>query len=446
MRAVDLILKKRGGERLTRAELAYLVRGATDGSIPDYQLAAWLMAVCWRGMGDDETIDLTLEMASSGRVNDLREAAGGHIVVDKHSTGGVGDKATLVVAPLVAACGVPFAKLTGRGLGHTGGTVDKLESFAGFRSALNGDEFQSLLRQHDLAIAGQSNDLAPADGRLYELRDSTGTVDSVPLIASSIMSKKLAGGAEAILLDVKVGTGAFMRDRHEAERLAMLMVTIGERAGRRVLAVLSNMEQPLGNAVGNSLEVAEAVATLRGEGPADLDELCRHQAAELLVLAGRVASHQDAASLVEQAIRSDSALTKLADVVEAQGGNRGQVLDSDTLPHAPVVRPLLSPGIGYVSRLDALTVGRAAVRLGAGRATKGERIRHDVGVVLHRKVGDHVEAGDPLLDIHAATDHMAEVAMHDLLQAYDFEEERLEPLPVLLHLPHNRPAERGVWP
>ncbi|HEY8623371.1 MAG TPA: thymidine phosphorylase, partial [Casimicrobiaceae bacterium] len=303
MRAVDLILKKRGGERLTRAELAYFVRGATDGSIPDYQLAAWLMAVCWRGMGDDETIDLTLEMASSGRVNDLREAAGGRIVVDKHSTGGVGDKSTLVVAPLVAACGVPFAKLTGRGLGHTGGTVDKLESFAGFRSALSGDEFQSLLRQHDLAIAGQSNELAPADGRLYELRDSTGTVDSVPLIASSIMSKKLAGGAGAILLDVKVGSGAFMRDRHEAERLAMLMLAIGERAGRRVLAVLSNMEQPLGNAVGNSLEVAEAVATLRGEGPPDLDELCRHEAAELLVLAGRVASHQEAASLVEQAIR-----------------------------------------------------------------------------------------------------------------------------------------------
>ena len=446
MRAVDLILKKRGGERLTRAELAYLVRGATDGSIPDYQLAAWLMAVCWRGMGDDETIDLTLEMASSGRVNDLREAAGGRIVVDKHSTGGVGDKSTLVVAPLVAACGVPFAKLTGRGLGHTGGTVDKLESFAGFRSELSGDEFQMFLRQHDLAIAGQSNDLAPADGRLYELRDSTGTVDSVPLIASSIMSKKLAGGAGAILLDVKVGSGAFMRDRHEAEKLATLMMAIGERSGRRVKAVLSNMEQPLGNAVGNSLEIAEAVATLRGKGPADLGELCRLEAAELLVLAGRALSHEEAASLVEQAIRSGTALTKLADVVEAQGGNRGQVLDTATLPHAPVVRPLLSPGTGYVSRLDALTVGRAAVRLGAGRAAKAERIRHDVGIVLHCKVGDYVETGEPLLDVHAATDHMAKAAIHDLLQAYEFEAERLEPLPVLLHVSHNRPAEKGVWP
>jgi len=228
--------------------------------------------------------------------------------------------------------------------------------------------------------------------------------------------------------------------------MTTLMMAIGERSGRRVKAVLSNMEQPLGNAVGNSLEIAEAVATLRGKGPADLGELCRLEAAELLVLAGRALSHEEAASLVEQAIRSGTALTKLADVVEAQGGNRGQVLDTATLPHAPVVRPLLSPGTGYVSRLDALTVGRAAVRLGAGRAAKGERIRHDVGVVVHRKVGDHVEAGEPLLDIHAATDHMAEVAMHDLLQAYDFEEERLEPLPVLLHLTHNRPAEKGVWP
>jgi pyrimidine-nucleoside phosphorylase len=224
------------------------------------------------------------------------------------------------------------------------------------------------------------------------------------------------------------------------------MVAIGERARRRVLAVLSNMEQPLGNAVGNSLEVAEAVATLRGEGPADLDELCRHQAAELLVLAGRAVSHEEAGSLVEQAICSGAALTKLADVVEAQGGNRGQVLDTETLPHAPVVRPLFSPATGYVSRLDALTIGRAAVRLGAGRATKGERIRHDVGIVLHGKVGDYVEAGGPLLDIHAATDHTAEAAARELLQAYDFEEERLEPLPVLLCVSNTRDAEKGVWP
>lgn len=432
MRTVDLILEKRSGGRLSHEQLAYLVRGATDGSIPDYQLAAWLMAVCWRGMSDEETTDLTLEMAASGRMNDLREAGGDRIVVDKHSTGGVGDKATLVVAPLVAACGVPVAKLTGRGLGHTGGTVDKLESMAGFRTSLSSEEFLRLLREHDLAIAGQSADLAPADGRLYALRDATGTVDSVPLIASSIMSKKLAGGAGAILLDVKVGSGAFMRDRDAAAQLARLMVAIGEQAGRRVRTVLSTMEQPLGNAVGNALEVAEAITTLRGEGPADLDRLCRHEAEALLLLAERACSREEAATMVEQAIQSGAALDKFAEVVEAQGGDGIRVRQPERLPKAPIVRPLFSPRAGYISRLDALTVGLASVRLGAGRATKGDRIDHRVGFALHHKVGAYVEAGEPLLDVHAVTEQAADAVMQELLSAYDFSDERPEPLPVLL--------------
>src|SRR5579885_2325513 len=314
-----MILKQRAGERLSAEELRWLVRGAVDGSIPDYQLAAWLMAVCWLGMTDDETADLTLAMAESGATLDLSGVPG--TVVDKHSTGGVGDKATLVVAPVVAACGVPMAKLTGRGLSHSGGTVDKLESIPGLRLALDGSEFVGMLREHGLAIASQSAELAPADSVLYALRDATSTVESIPLIASSIMSKKLAGGAAAILLDVKVGSGAFMKDRAEAEQLARLMVAIGERAGRRVQAVLSNMEQPLGRAVGNALELAEAIETLRGVGPPDLDELCRHEATALLVLAGFAASDEAAREQVDRAIASGTALAKLAEVVAAQGGD-----------------------------------------------------------------------------------------------------------------------------
>ncbi len=432
MRAVDLVVKKRNGVRLEREELAYLVAGAVDGSIPDYQLSAWLMAVCWRGMTDEETTDLTLEMAASGTINEPRAAAGGRLVVDKHSTGGVGDKASLVVAPLVAACGVPVAKLTGRGLGHTGGTVDKLEAITGFRSALSNEEFLRLLHRHDLAIAGQSGAMAPADGVLYALRDATGTVESIPLIASSIMSKKLAGGAHAILLDVKVGSGAFMRRREDAEQLARLMVSIGQQAGRRVHAVLSNMEQPLGNAVGNALELKESIATLRGEGPADLQELSRHEAVELLLLAGRANSPAQAAALVEQTIRSGAALAKLAEVVAAQDGDAEQVLKPERLPVAQVIRQLPSPRRGHISRIDALRIGLAAVRLGAGRETKSHQIRHDVGIVLHHKVGDEVEEGEPLLEIHATSQHEVERVVRQLLRAYVFSDDPVASLPVLL--------------
>ncbi len=430
MRAVDLILKKRAGARLSEPELRWLVRGAVDGSIPDYQLAAWLMAVCWLGMTDDETADLTLAMAESGATLDLSGVPG--TVVDKHSTGGVGDKATLVVAPLVAACGVRVAKLTGRGLGHTGGTVDKLESIPGLRLALDGAEFKRLLREHGLAIASQSAELAPADGVLYALRDATGTVESIPLIASSIMSKKLAGGAAAILLDVKVGSGAFMKDRATAEQLARLMVAIGERAGRRVRAVLSSMEQPLGRAVGNALELAEAIETLRGAGPPDLDELCRHEAAALLMLAGHAASEDAARKEVDRALGSGAALAKLAEVVAAQGGDARCLLEPERLPRAPVLRSLPSPRAGYVAAVDALAIGRAAVALGAGRATKGEPVRHDVGFVLHRKTGDVVAAGEPLLEVHAASDADAEAALRAAAVAYRFSDEPVAATPVVL--------------
>lgn len=430
MRAVDLILRKRLGGRLSAEELRWLVRGAVDGTIPDYQLAAWLMAVCWRGMTDEETADLTLAMAESGATLDLGDLPG--TVVDKHSSGGVGDKATLVVAPIIAACGVPVAKLTGRGLGHSGGTVDKLESIPGLRLALDGAEFKRLLREHGLAIASQSADLAPADGVLYALRDATGTVESVPLIASSIMSKKLAGGAAAILLDVKVGSGAFMKDRAAAEQLARLMVAIGERAGRRVQAVLSNMEQPLGRAVGNALELAEAVAALQGAGPPDLDELCRHEAAALLVLAGHAVSEEAACAEVDRAIGSGAALAKLAEVVGAQGGDARCVLEPERLPRAPVVRALPSPRAGYIAGVDALTIGRAAVALGAGRAMKSAAIRRDVGFVLRRKTGDAVAAGEPLLDVHAATEADAQTALRAVAGAYRFSEEPIAAPSVLL--------------
>ncbi len=431
MGIVELILRKRAGKRLTRHELRQVVRGAVDGSVPDYQIAAWLMAVCWQGMSDGETADLTLEMAASGATLDWSDVPG--VVVDKHSTGGVGDKATLVVAPIVAACGVPVAKLTGRGLGHTGGTVDKLESIPGLRLALAGDEFKRLLREHGLAIASQSAELAPADGVLYALRDATGTVESIPLIASSIMSKKLAGGAHAILLDVKVGSGAFMKDRASAERLAGLMVAIGERAGRRMRAVLSNMEQPLGRAVGNALELAEAIETLRGEGPADLRALCRHEAAALLVLAGRCSSELDAAAAVDRAIRGGAALAKLAEAVAAQGGDATCVRDPERLPRAPVVRQLASPRRGYIARLDALTVGRCVAGLGASRRTKADTVRHDVGIVLRHALGEFVEQGEPLAEIHATTERQAENAQRLLRRsAFAFSDEPVLRPPVLL--------------
>jgi pyrimidine-nucleoside phosphorylase len=429
MRAVDLIYKKRLGLELSPAEIDYLVSGYSRAEIPDYQMAAFLMAVCWRGMTRAETFALTDAMVRSGRRLDL-SAFG--VVADKHSTGGVGDKVSLVVVPLVAALGVPVAKMSGRGLGHTGGTLDKLESFPGLRVGLSEWEFLDQLSRIGLVIAGQSPELAPADARIYALRDATATVDSIPLIAASIMSKKLAAGAPVIVLDVKVGRGAFMRRRPGAERLARLLVDIGRTAGRKLQAVLTDMNQPLGRAVGNALEVKEAILTLRGEGPADLVEVCVEIAGWMLWLAGRYPDLEAARRAVRAVLAEGAALGKLAEMVAAQGGDPALVWEPDRLPAAPVRQTVAARQPGYVTRLDARAVGEAAVRLGAGRAKKGDPVDHRVGFIFHRKPGDWVSPGEPLFEVHARTKAEAEAAAAAVLNALTIGDRRPPGRPVVL--------------
>lgn len=429
MRAVDLIYKKRVGLELSPGEIDYLVSGYTRDEIPDYQMAAFLMAVCWRGLTRAETFALTEAMVHSGRRLDL-SAFGA--VADKHSTGGVGDKVSLVVVPLVAALGVPVAKMSGRGLGHTGGTLDKLESFPGLRVELSEREFIDQLSRVGLVIAGQSRDLAPADAKIYALRDATATVDSIPLIAASIMSKKLAAGAPVIVLDVKVGSGAFMRRRVEAERLARLLVEVGRAAGRKVQAVLTDMSQPLGRAVGNALEVREAVSTLRGEGPDDLIQVCVELAGRMLWLAGRYPDLQSARRAARAVLAEGSALGKLADLVGAQGGDPALVWEPERLPTAPVRRVVTSRQAGYISRLDARAVGEAAARLGAGRAKKGDPVDHRVGFIFHRKRGDWVSPGEPLFEVHARTGSEADLAAAAVLDALTIGDRRPPVRPVVL--------------
>jgi pyrimidine-nucleoside phosphorylase len=396
--AVALIVRKRDGGELTRDEIAWLVGGFLCGEVTDYQIAAWLMAVCCRGMTPRETADLTEVMAASGEQVDLgrlRERA-----VDKHSTGGVGDKTTLVVGPMAAACGLVVAKMSGRGLGFTGGTIDKLESVRGLRVGLDRAAFLSQAERVGLVVAGQSADLAPADGALYALRDVTGTVESIPLIASSIMSKKLAAGSPAICLDVKVGRGAFMKSDEPARALARTMVEIGTRLGRRVSAMITGMDEPLGNAVGNALEVAEAVRTLQGRGPSDLVELAVALTAELLGLAGLEPDPEAARARALGTIRSGAALAKLRAMVEAQGGEVAQIDEPRRLPQAPVAAELPSPRAGYVASVDAEALAWIALELGAGRRRKGDPVDHAVGLVVTAKVGDLVRAGEPLVVVH----------------------------------------------
>ncbi len=399
MQAVELIRKKRDGEALSTEEIQWFVDGYTHDRIPDYQMAAWLMAVYWRGMDARETTDLTIAMMHSGEELRVRDTISP--VVDKHSTGGVGDKVTLAVAPLVAACGVAVGKMTGRGLGHTGGTVDKLESISGFRSALSREEFMRILTQHHIVLAGQSGDLAPADGKMYALRDVTGTVESIPLIAASIMSKKLAIGASHLLLDVKFGTGAFMKTVELARELAETMVDIGRLAGVHTVAAITSMEQPLGHAIGNALEMKEAIAILQGKGPQDVTDLCFHEAAELLVMTGKAASMAEAERYVERALQSGAAVAKLAEVIEAQGGDRRQIEHPDRLPSAPVQTMLHARRTGYIAGIQSEQIGLASMRLGAGRFKKGDAIDHRTGLVLQAKIGDHLKAGEPLVEIHA---------------------------------------------
>ncbi|ESU73231.1 pyrimidine-nucleoside phosphorylase [Geobacillus thermopakistaniensis] len=399
MRMVDLIAKKRDGKALTKEEIEWIVRGYTNGNIPDYQMSALAMAIYFRGMTEEETAALTMAMVHSGEMLDLSSIRG--VKVDKHSTGGVGDTTTLVLGPLVASVGVPVAKMSGRGLGHTGGTIDKLESVPGFHVEISKDEFIRLVNENRIAIIGQTGDLTPADKKLYALRDVTATVNSIPLIASSIMSKKIAAGADAIVLDVKTGAGAFMKELDEARRLARAMVDIGKRVGRRTMAVISDMSQPLGYAVGNALEVKEAIETLKGDGPHDLTELCLTLGSHMVYLAEKAPSLDEARRLLEEAIRSGAAIAAFKTFLAAQGGDASVVDDLDKLPKAAYTSTVTAAADGYVAEMAADDIGTAAMWLGAGRAKKEDVIDLAVGIVLHKKIGDRVQKGEALATIHS---------------------------------------------
>jgi pyrimidine-nucleoside phosphorylase len=430
MRAVDIIIKKRDRQELSRQEIDFFIQGITSEEIPDYQVAAWAMAVLLNGMTARETADLTLAMVNSGETLDLSEFDS--IVVDKHSTGGVGDKTSLVVEQLAAACGLLVGKMSGRGLGYSGGTLDKLESIPGYRVDLSKEEFLQQLRQVGLVLTGQSADLAPADGKLYALRDVTGTVRSIPLIASSIMSKKLAAGAQAIVLDVKVGLGAFMRDLDEARKLAETMVSIASLNERKAVALLSDMNQPLGYAVGNALEVREAIDTLHGKGPPDFRQHCLHVAAYMLVLGGITDHLETAQERAAEALDEGKAWEKFRNLVKAQGGDVSVIDHPDRLPRAKYIETVLSPRSGYLAGVHARIVGETAVVLGAGRFRKGDPIDHAVGIVVHHKVGDRVESGQPLFTVHANDPQRLQEAEDALLKAHTWSKNPVARLPLFL--------------
>jgi pyrimidine-nucleoside phosphorylase len=427
IRPSELIQRKRDGEELPDDELAELILGYARGDVPDYQLAAFCMAVYFRGLSPRETYVLTDAMIRSGETIDLGGALG-RKVVDKHSTGGVGDKTSLAVAPIVASCGVPLGKMSGRGLGHTGGTLDKLESIPGYRTELTLDEFIAQVRDVGAAIIGQTGDLVPADKLLYALRDVTATVDQQSLIAASIMSKKLAAGAQAIVLDVKVGSGAFMHTLEDARRLAETMISLGEQAGREVVCLLTDMDQPLGAAVGNSLEVREALDTVRGHGPPDFTELVLDACGKLLGLSDLGIDETEGRRRAEAAVADGSAEAAWRRWIEAQGGTS----DESALPAAPVVREVTAPRSGHVRELVAIQVGNAAVHLGAGRRTKEDAVDHAVGIVCHAKRGHEVAAGDVLAEVHARTDEAAGAAAREVLAAYELGDVPPPERPVLL--------------
>ena len=407
MRMVDIIAKKRDGKELSSEEISFFVKGYTDGTIPDYQASALAMAIFFQDMTDQERADLTLAMANSGDTIDLSAIDG--IKVDKHSTGGVGDTTTLVLAPLVAALDVPVAKMSGRGLGHTGGTVDKLEAVKGFHVEITKDEFIELVNRHKVAVIGQSGNLTPADKKLYALRDVTGTVNSIPLIASSIMSKKIAAGADAIVLDVKTGAGAFMKTPEDSEKLAKAMVRIGNNVGRQTMAVISDMSQPLGLAIGNSLEVKEAIDTLRGEGPEDLNELVLTLGSQMVVLAKKADTLDEAREKLIEVMKNGKALEKFKEFLENQGGDSSIVDQPEKLPQAPYKIEVPAKESGVVAEIVADEIGVAAMILGAGRATKEDDIDLSVGIMLNKKVGDRVEKGDSLVTLHANREDVANV-------------------------------------
>lgn len=432
MNPVDIIVKKREGGELSTEEITFFIEGVVQGTIPDYQTAAWLMAIYFRGMTDRETTDLTLAMAASGEQLDLHDVLPGAVIVDKHSSGGVGDKTTLAVAPIAAACGLPVGKMSGRGLSFSGGTIDKLESIRGWTAEISQEHFRHQLRTVGLVIAAQTANLAPADKILYALRDVTGTVPSLPLIAASIMSKKLAAGADAIVLDVKCGRGAFMETLEDARALAQRMVAIGRLAGRKVTALITQMEQPLGLAVGNALEVKEAIATLHNAGPADFHELVETVAGGMLLIAGAAQDMNQARAAVRKAIADGSALEKFRAFIAAQGGDASLVDHPERLPTAPVQLPVPAPTDGYVHAIDAREVGLVTVALGGGRHKKGDPIDPAVGVVLAAKVGARVESGETLCTVHASSEQRAQTAAKRLQSAYVLAEAAVSPLPIVL--------------
>ena len=428
MRVVDVIIKKSKKQELSQEEINFFVQGFTRGEIPDYQASAWAMAVLLNGMTARETTDLTLAMAESGEILDLSDVV--DIAVDKHSSGGVGDKTSLVVLPVVAACGLPCGKMSGRGLGFSGGTLDKLESIPGYRVNLSIDEFKKQLKESGIVLTGQSLDLAPADGKLYALRDVTGTVQSIPLIASSIMSKKIAAGAQAIVLDVKVGLGAFMETLDEARKLSRLMVDIGRLAEKDVVALLSDMNQPLGEAVGNSLEVMEAIDTLHGGGPSDFREHCLHVSAHMLVLGRRAPDLENARKQAEAAIASGAAFDKFRVLVQAQGGDVSFVDEPGKFPKAKYIETIKADRDGSLSQVHARLIGEASVSLGAGRAKKNDPIDHAVGIVIHHKVGDILQRGEPLYTIYANEPEKAAEAMESVQKAYKWSDIAVARLPL----------------
>jgi len=432
MRAVDIIINKRDKRELSKEEIDYFISEYARGDIPDYQAAALAMAILLNGMTSRETKDLTLAIAYSGDVLDLSGVV--KVAVDKHSTGGVGDKTTLVVGPLVAACGLPVGKMSGRGLGFSGGTLDKLESIPGFRANLSTDEFLQQLKEIGLVVTGQSADLAPADGKLYALRDVTGTVQSIPLIASSVMSKKIASGAQVILLDVKVGNGAFMKNLEDARTLAALMVEIGKQAGRKTAALLSDMNQPLGAAVGNALELKEAIETLKGGGAPDFVEHCLVVAGHLLAMGGKAPDAKEGVKLAENTLKLGKGLDILKKMIQAQGGDVRYVDDPERLPGARLVEDVKAPRSGWLKGVHARLVGESAVLLGGGREKKDDKIDYGVGILVHKKVGDKVEAGDVLFTIYANDEDKSAFAYSRLLEAVHWSDEAVDPLPLFYGL------------
>lgn len=432
MRMYDIIMKKRNGESLSKEEICFFIEGYTKGEIPDYQVSALMMAVYFQGMNEEETLALTMAMANSGEMLDLSEISG--IKVDKHSTGGVGDKTTLALTPMVAACGIPVAKMSGRGLGHTGGTIDKLESFPGFTTGISTDIFIKNVNRIGIAVMGQTTDLAPADKKLYALRDVTATVDNMSLIASSIMSKKLAAGADAIVLDVKTGSGAFMKNEADSVALASEMVKIGRNAGRNTIAVVSDMDQPLGYAVGNALEVKEAIETLKGEGPDDFVELCMVLGSQMLIAGGKAENDTQAKAMLQKVLDNGEALDKLAEFIEAQGGDKRAVYDTKLLPQAKIIEPVYSPKDGYIDHIECDEVGICSLVLGGGRETKDSEIDLSVGIVLTKKVADKVTKGDILAYIHANDRNKMLLAEERLLKAYRFSETKPEKSKMIKHI------------